>query len=148
VFTFKDGLLSPLAHDLKIRVEKVELELQANSVRAVFDASSLRVAEAGNLPRNFYSDIERNIRDDVLKAKRFPSIRFESTEVNEHEVVGKLTLCEVTREIRCARKDDATHHAVEARLDQRDFSIKPYTAMLGTLKVKPEVIVTVRVAKS
>jgi hypothetical protein len=31
----------------------------------------------------------------------------------------------------------------EFRIDQRDFGIKPYSAMLGTLKIKPEVVVRV-----
>ena len=63
-----------------------------------------------------------------------------STQVTPTEVVGKLTLHGVTREIRCTRSGEL----VEARLDQRDFGIKPYSAMFGTLKVKPEVVVTVR----
>ena len=43
--------------------------------------------------------------------------------------------------MRCGRKPDGL---LEARIDQRDFGIKPYSAMFGTLKVKPEVVVTVR----
>ena len=148
VFTFKEGLLSPLAHDLKVRVENVQLEIDGEtSVRAVFDATSLKVAEAGNLPRTFYAEIERTIRNEVLQAKKHPVIRFESTQITEGEVVGQLTLCGTQCEIRCARKDDATHLGSEARLDQRNFGIKPYTAMLGTLKVKAEVRVTVRVPR-
>jgi len=136
VFTFKDGLLSPLAHDLKIRVTKLEIA----DKRAVFDASSLRVESAGGpLPKHFYGEIEKNIREDVLRSARFPQIVFEASEVGETEIVGKLTLCGVTREIRLPRRGNL----VEYELNQPDFGIKPYTAMLGTLKVKPVVKVQV-----
>jgi polyisoprenoid-binding protein YceI len=149
VYTFKEGLLSAVAHDLKIRVERVELEVDGETaVRATFDAGSLRVvttrrdgADApGLLPTMLYGEIEKNIRNDVLKPAKFPQVKFESTSVTPGEVLGRLTLCGVTREIRCKREGDR----VEARLDVRDFGIKPYSAMLGTLKVKPEVVVEVR----
>lgn len=136
VFTFKDGLLSPLAHDLKLRVTKLEIGQKT----ATFDAASLRVESAGGpLPRQFYGEIEKNIREDVLRSAKFPVVRFEASSVGDTEIVGQLTLCGVTREVRLPRKGNV----VEYSLDQRDFGIKPYTAMLGTLKVKPVVKVLV-----
>jgi polyisoprenoid-binding protein YceI len=148
VYSFKDGLLSAVAHDLKIRVERHELDVEETAVKASFDASSLRVVtprrdgvdNPGLLPAMMYGEIEKNIRHDVLRSDKFPRITFESSEVSAGEVKGRLTLCGVTREIRCARQGER----VEVRLDQRDFGIKPYAAMLGTLKVKPEVVVEVR----
>ena len=112
-------------------------------------ATSLRVAyprkegrdNPGGLPAILYGEIEKNIVKDVLEAAKFPQVRFRSTSVTASEVVGQLTLHGVTREIRCSRAPDGL---VEARLDQRDFGIKPYSAMFGTLKVKPEVVVSVR----
>jgi hypothetical protein len=150
VFTFKDGALSALAHDLKLKVTALTLEKDEQKVTASFEAGSLRVVcpqkdgqdSAGLLPKALYGEIEKNAAKDVLEAAKFPSIRFESTAVTEAEVVGQLTLHGVTREVRCARKPGGV---VEARLDQRTFGIKPYSAMFGTLKVKPEVVVTVRV---
>ena len=140
VFTFKDGVLSALAHDLKIRITKAEL----NDKVATFDAASLRVESAGGpLPKTFYGEIEKNIREDVLHSAKFPVIRFEASDVGADAITGKLTLHGVTREIRVARKGDV----VEYELDQRDFGIKPYTAMLGTLKVKPVVKVQVTLSR-
>ena len=149
VYTFKEGALSALAHDLKIQVTRVELEVGDDSVTAVFDASSLRVVcprkdgrdHPGAVPALVYGEIEKNIVKDVLASAKFPQIRFASTQVTPTLVVGQLTLHGVTREVRCTRSADGL---VEARLDQRDFKIKPYSAMFGTLKVKPEVVVTVR----
>jgi polyisoprenoid-binding protein YceI len=136
VFTFKEGLLSPLAHDLKIRVTKHEIQGQV----ATFDASSLRVESAsGALPTHFYPEIETAIREDVLHSAKFPVIRFEATEVKETEILGRLTLHGVTREIRVSKHGNV----LEYQLDQREFGIKPYSAMLGTLKVKPVIKVQV-----
>jgi polyisoprenoid-binding protein YceI len=137
VHTFKDGLLSPLAHDLVIRVTKLDIDGRV----ATIDASSLRVESAGGpLPKTFYAEIEKNIRNDVLSSSRHPVIRFEATDVGETEVSGKLTLNGVTRDIRLARRGDS----LDYELDQRDFGIKPYSAAFGTLKVKPHVRVQVR----
>ncbi len=149
VYTFKEGALSALAHDLKIKVTKLRLELGEDSVTATFDAASLKVVcpqkdgrdNPGLVPRAVYSEIEKNIVKDVLDAAKFPEVRFASTQVTDTWVVGQLTLHGVTREVRCARKPGGI---VEARVDQRDFGIKPYSAMFGTLKVKSEVVVTVR----
>jgi polyisoprenoid-binding protein YceI len=152
VFTFKEGLLSPLAHDLKLRVQRLEVDVDGErAVKATFDAASLKVLATrkdgadhpGLLPEFAFSEIEQNIRNEVLKAAQHPQVRFVSTQVTPREVLGDLTLCGVTKEIRCARDGDR----VEVRLDQRDFGIKPYTAMLGTLKVKPEVVVQVRLIR-
>ena len=149
VFTFKDGALSALAHDLKIKVTGGSLELSESAVSATFEAGSLRVICArkdgrdnpGSLPKLVFPEIEKNIVKDVLQAAKFPQIGFQSTQVTPAEVVGQLTLHGVSREVRCSRKPDGL---VEARLDVRDFGIKPYSAMFGTLKVKPEVVVTLR----
>lgn len=149
VYTYKEGALWALAHDLKLQVTRCELMLDESKVTATFDASSLRVScprkderdNPGGLPRLVFPEIEKNVVKDVLEAAKFPQVRFESTSVTEHEVVGQLTLHGVTRELRCTRKPDGT---VEARLDQRHFGIKLYSAMFGALKVKAEVVVTVR----
>ena len=48
VFTFKHGLLSAMAHDLKLRATSFEVEVdeEHRRVRAKFDPASLRVVSA------------------------------------------------------------------------------------------------------
>ncbi len=151
VFTFKEGALSALAHDLKIKVTRCALVTTDDSVTATFEANSLRVVcpqkegrdNPGVLPTMLYGEIEKNIVKDVLEAAKFPEVKFASTQVTASEVVGQLTLHGVTRQIRCARDGQS----IQVRLDQRDFGIKPYSAMFGTLKVKPELNITVRLGR-
>ena len=149
VFTYKEGLLSAVAHDLKLRATRFTLEVEGSAARLELEAGSLRVvcamkdgADAPSMvsPSKF-GEIEQNAAKDVLETKKYPEIQFTSTEVNETAVVGKLTLHGQTREIRGARSGNT----VEFRIDQRTFGIKPYSAMLGALKVKPEVVVRVKV---
>ncbi|MBK7864043.1 MAG: YceI family protein [Archangiaceae bacterium] len=59
--------------------------------------------------------------------------------MKDTEIAGRLTLHGVTKDIRLSRKGNVVEYA----LDQRDFGIKQYSAMLGTLKVKPVVKVQI-----
>jgi YceI-like domain len=154
VFTFKEGLLSAMAHDLKLKLGRFTLELDGQALGATFELGTLKVVsprrdgrdDAGLLPTRLYEEIEKNARDDVLQTKKYPSARYAAV-VGDGEVAGQLTLHGVTREVRCKRSQTATHEVAEAWLDVRDFGLKPYSAMLGTLKVQPRVQVVVRVPK-
>jgi polyisoprenoid-binding protein YceI len=159
VLTFKEGLLSPVAHDLILRVTsfRIVLDPAAPAVTAEFDASSLRVITAlrggqplpGALRPADAKEIETIIARDVLRASRFPVIRFVSTAAARteagYEVAGRLTLAGATRALDLrARRDDGRLTA-EARVRQPDYGIRPYRAMLGTLRVQPEVLVRVTI---
>jgi polyisoprenoid-binding protein YceI len=158
VFTFKEGLLSPIAHDLKIRVSRFTLDIDpaSRAIDARFDARSLEVVCArqdgrdrpGALSDADRRKIEATIAADVLAAARYPEVRFESTSVEPegdgYRVQGRLTLHGVTRGISFTTQATAEQHVAEVTLNQPDFSIKPYRAMLGALRLRADV--TVRVA--
>jgi hypothetical protein len=147
IFTLKDGLFSAVAHDLKLKVTRFRIELDETSVRAEFDADSLRVVTAmkdhvehrAGLSPALFPQIEKNAAQAVLESRQFPTITFASTEVTPHEVQGVLTLHGQARAIRGKR----VASGAEFSIDQRDFGMQPFSAMMGTLKVKPEVRVTV-----
>jgi len=166
VRTFKEGLLSAVAHDLELRVERFEVEVtgtaEAPVVPAVtgrFDPASLKVLHAmrdGRPNPVALSDhdkrkIEENAADDVLDVRRYPSIEFVSSSVarvgasggNGWRVAGRLTLHGRTRDIDFTTHVEGGRQVAEVRLHQPDFGIKPYSAMLGTLKIKPDIVVRV-----
>ena len=159
VFTFKEGLLSAIAHDLEIRVTKfaIHVDEATKAIDATFDARSLKVMGAmkdgaratGALSDSDKQKIEANIADDVLHAKKHPEIRFTSTSVEEdpsgtgYRVRGRLALAGQTHEIAFVSRTDGEGQVAEIKLDQPTWGIKPYSAMLGTLKIKPEIIVRV-----
>lgn len=159
VFTFKEGVLSAVAHDLRIRVGRftIEIDEEAGPIEARFFADSLRVDCAMKNGREDYDalsdrnrrDIEANIVGDVLHARRHPEIVFRSTRVQgeggERSIEGSLTLHGVQRALRATTRRQAERWVTELELHQPDFGIKPYSAMLGALKLKATVRVRISV---
>ena len=154
VFTFKEGFLSAIAHDLKIRVGKLAVDVDGTtSVRARIDAASLRVVTAmhegapreGALSEGDKEKIQGNIVDDVLAVKKHPEIVFASTKITPsgegYQIAGDLTLHGHTKPIAFEAKPEGGRLVAEITLHQPDFGIKPYSAMLGTLKIKPDLVV-------
>ena len=151
VFTLREGVLAAVGHDLKLRVTRFELDVTRESVRARFDAASLRVVAAlregredpDALAERDRQEIERTCAREVLEAHRFPEISFVSSEVGAGRVSGILSL-----HGRDLAGDFVVQHAegravAEVELDVRRFGIRPYTAMLGALRVQPRVRVVV-----
>lgn len=158
VFTEKQGLLSPVAHDLKIRLTKFELAWDGETLTAHFDPRRLRVVNAlkrgrenpGALGDDDVAKIEQSIVSDVLHAQRYPTIGFRSTEVVAEDegfrITGDLTLHGVTRRISPKVSLRGDRWVAQVSIHQPDYGIEPFSAMLGTLKVKPKVRVRVSVA--
>lgn len=157
VLTFKDGLLSPVAHDLKIKVGKFTLNIDGSKVEGRWDARSLVVdtvmrdgREApGVLGQRDMDKIAKTIREDVLSADRHAEIVFRSESVvvegDLAKIRGALTLAGRSKVIAVEARRDGARWVAEVVLHQPDFGIKPYSAMLGTLKIKPDVRVRVSV---
>jgi polyisoprenoid-binding protein YceI len=154
VFTFKEGLLSKIAHDLEIQVARFSLQIDdtTSAVSAEFDARSLRVVDAvkdGRRDPHALSEADKQkiagqIVADVLHANQHPVVRFASTSVTRldgggYDIAGNLTLHGVTRPISTRTRLENGRQVAEILIHQPDFGIKPFTAMLGTLKVKPGV---------
>jgi hypothetical protein len=159
VFTFKEGLLSPIAHDLKIRVTRFTINVDERSrrIRARFESDSLRVVCAvqsgkdapGTLSDKDKAQIEANIARDVLNSKRYPRIELVSASVEERGggfvVKAALALHGTTRDVVFPVRKRGKNWIAEATVHQPDFGIRPYSALLGTLKVRADVKVRVAV---
>jgi hypothetical protein len=150
VLTFKDGLLSRMAHDLRIDVTGFTIEQDGDAIVAQIDAGSLRVDTAmkRNQPaRGLSGDdkakIEANIRDKVLQSGSYPWIVFRAEAPRRASVSGTLTMHGREHPVRLQFRDLVNERVAEVRLNQRDYDITPFRAMGGTLKVKPEVLVRI-----
>jgi polyisoprenoid-binding protein YceI len=158
VFTFKEGLLSKIAHDLKIRVTRfsVQIDDATGAITAELDARSLRVVNAvkdgqddpSSLSEADKDKIAGQIVDEVLHANQYPVVRFESTSVTPidgggdlggYEVSGNLTLHGVTRPISTRTRLENGRQVAEVLIHQPDYGVKPFKALMGTLKVQPGV---------
>jgi polyisoprenoid-binding protein YceI len=159
VYSFKEGLLSKLAHDLKHRVTRfsVRVDEQTREIEAEIDAQSLRVecvmndgVESKNgLSEDDKRKIEGQMIEDVLNARKHPMIRFKSTAVVERpdalEIQGVLELNDHRRPVTTLARRVNGHYVAQLTINQPDFAITPYSAMMGTLKIKPEVLVRLHV---
>jgi hypothetical protein len=151
VHTFKEGVLSAVAHDLEIEVERWWVEVTESRIEGEAEASSLRVLYSmdggrphpSTLSRRDRKKIEANIVSDVLRPKKHPIIRFsaERPAADVESFAGELELCGKKRSVRVrlVRRDEKL--LGELRIHQPDFGIKPFTAMMGTLRIKPEIVV-------
>ena len=159
VYTFKEGFLSAIAHDLLIDVTNFTIKLnipdtgvQSASVEAEILANSLKVVCAMKDGQQNYdalkekdkADIEEATFKDVLHPSKYPTTNFRSSNIQEkdgtYHVKGELTLHGVTRPVEFDAKT-TTGKDLKGRVTiaQKNFGIKPYKALLGTLKVKNEV---------
>lgn len=157
VSVFKEGALSRVGHDVMFQFGRVTLSVGEDlAMTAEFPIDSLRVVGAivdGQPQPHVLSvkdqrDITGNIAK-VLEPRRHPSARYISQSVtatdNGYEIKGELTLHGVTRPINmtATRRDGmATARAV---VHQPQFGIKPFKALLGALRIKPDVAIEFRV---
>jgi len=159
VLSFKDGMLAKLAHDLKMKVERFEISVDDDTKRidAKFDTRSVKVVcrrkdgqdDPSGLNVIETTAIQSNIESDVLASKKFPEATFVSTSVSPEgegfRIAGNLTLLGKTKPVSTVAKRVGDRLVAELRLHQPDFGIKPYSAMMGALKVQADVTVVVSV---
>jgi hypothetical protein len=157
VFTFKAGLLSRLAHDLRFRCESFEIEVKDGKVSARFDAAALRVdgvmrkdgLDPDGLSRSDYDKIEATVRGEVLAVARHPEIRFEGelTAAGHGVIVGgQLTLAGSSAAIASTgARRVADHWQLELEIVPSRWGVAPYKALGGALKLQDRVRIQIRV---
>jgi polyisoprenoid-binding protein YceI len=166
VWTYKEGLLSKVAHDLCIRATEwrahATLEAARVSVEVVVPVRGLRVqgqvkdGQVTPLRDKDHREIEGNLSGrDVLDAARFPEVRYTGGLAlpagdGRARVEGQLTLHGSTQplalDVEVRELADRWVVTGEVRLRQTTFGVKPYSAMLGTLRVQDELRVSWEVA--
>lgn len=157
VLTRREGVLSAVGHDLRIRATRSSwaVDVAQGALHASIDTAGLQVAcamkhdrdDPGALSDADRQMIDRAMRDDVLEVRRFPEIRVEATferHGDRASVKGRVTLRGVERPFTTEATRDGAWWTASATLDQTAFGIRPYTAMLGALKVQRDVVVRVR----
>ncbi len=157
VYTFKEGLLSKLAHDLliditnfKVNLEvpeagfasgSLELEIQANSLKVTCALKDGERTDA--LKEKDIADIERDMGVKVLHPDKYPTATFSSKAIEEkdggYKINGDLSLHGVTKTIDFDIDTNGENLKGKITLLQKDYGIKPFKAMMGTLKIKNEI---------
>jgi len=147
VFTFKDGMLSAVTHDLRIRLEQFAISLDDDAVHGEFDLRTLFVdgpVRDGVVHPEEYdaskrADVEWAMHNDVLHTDEHPTARFAGRATAERDgfaVRGILELAghEAPLSFGVERANDAYRARFE--LVPSRWRIKPYRAWLGAIRLK------------
>jgi polyisoprenoid-binding protein YceI len=148
IHTKREGLASRVGHDLTLEPARwnadVELDpddISKSSVTATIDPGSIEVLEGtgGAMPLSDKdrADIRKNLTQKVFTSG---SIDFRSTAVSSNgdgriTVSGDVTISGTTRPVQLDLTQSGDRVSGRLSLRQTDFGIKPYSAMLGALKV-------------
>jgi polyisoprenoid-binding protein YceI len=161
--TGREGTAALMGHDLTLEATRWKATVTVDAedpprskVTATVDAASLVVRAASGGPVGLTdsqrAEIENNVRTKVLLSDRYPRISFRSTSVaydgRRTSVTGNLTIQRRARPavlvLRVARSR-APRIVATTSIDQTAFGIELYSALLGALRVKDVVDVSVEV---
>jgi hypothetical protein len=150
VYTFKQGLLSAVGHDLLLEAS-AEVDEDGDQLVATVRTGSLHTVCAmrkgervpGALSDKDKAEIDRNLRRSVLPPERFPTVRFTTTHRTPELLTGTLDLHGASRPLRIPVRRVGDRRVGTVELDQREWGIEPFSALLGALKVQPVVRVEV-----
>jgi len=155
VKVFREGVAARVGHDLVFEVSdwnaKVAIdpaEPSATTVEASVAVTSLRIVDSSGgakpLTRSDRADIKRNIEEKILDTRRFPAIDFRSTGVSvtgdsRSTVSGQLTIAGTTRPTDIVLTVDGDRVRGTMTIVQTNWGIKPFTALMGALRVRDAV---------
>ena len=163
---FKAGIAGPLAHDHVVSATQytghmqadladptrtvITVEVQTAALKADEPALRQKYGLTKPLSEKDRQDIQAAMEaPDQLDVARYPTIRFRSTQVTrqaegQYTVMGELTIRGVTRSVtfpvRVELRDGTVHGWGSFSFTQSSFGYKPYSAFLGAVRNKDEVV--------
>ena len=143
-----------LAHDLILTAGKWNGTLNidadnpaASSATLTVDARSIEIVEAvggmKSLSDKDRKDIGKNIDEKVLQTSKHPELKFESSSVSgsgpSYKAAGNMTIVGNTRPVNVDLNVNGTQVVAKTSISQKDFGIKPFSAMMGAIKLRDDV---------
>ncbi|MFQ5686647.1 MAG: YceI family protein, partial [Candidatus Scalindua sp.] len=119
----------------------LELEIQANSLKVICALKDGERTDA--LKEKDIADIEKDMAGKVLHPDKYPTVNFCSKAIQEkdggYKINGDLSLHGVTKPIDFVIETNSENLKGMFAILQKDYGIKPFKAMMGTLKIKNEI---------
>jgi hypothetical protein len=154
IFTFKDGVLARLAHDLRLSVSAFEITLQQGKISAYFLAESLVVdgvahgehVDPGALSTRDKQKIQHTIQAEILDSAHHPRVEVTGTlqqTPGHHIVEAELRLRGIQRSIEIPVVLTDGKLTAECSFAPAAFGIAPYRALAGAIRLKDRVLVRV-----
>lgn len=163
---FKDGAAAALAHDHVVDVKdfagsivtdgadaaSASVEVTAQTASFINDDAKLRKKFGldSEISEKDRKAVEENMKSkEQLDTAGFATVKFVSTSVKKGAdgkltLAGKLTLHGVTKDVTMPLDAKVTGDDVDGsasfRLKTSDYGIKPYSALLGAVKNKDEIV--------
>ncbi|MDP2339772.1 MAG: YceI family protein [Deltaproteobacteria bacterium] len=164
---FKDGAAAALAHDHVVEARDLsgtivgdgvdattaKVEVTAQTASFINDDTKMRTKYGldGEISEKDRKAVEENMKSkDQLDIKGFPTVKFSSTSVTKAAdgkltLNGKLTLHGVTKDVTMPvdvkMAPDSLSGTATFRAKTSDYGIKPYSALLGAVKNKDEIVI-------
>ena len=153
IFTFKDGLLSRVAHDLQLRLERFEVSVNEEMVVGTFWPDSLEILgpvkrgklDPGGLKKRDRADIKKNIQKDILHTRDHPVVKLEAKRLG-NRLQGTLALRGRPRPITI--ETQVRNQRMEGEIELRPslWGIPPFKALMGAIKLQDRVLVRFSIA--
>lgn len=150
LFTFKDGLLARLAHDLRLSVRRFRITLDGTTVNAEFMPESIQIdgtMREGTLDPNELSDkdkgkIKAAMLGDVLRASQYARVSFTGRvrpQAGAYVAKGTLTLVGKKADVAVTITREGELAKAAFELAPSEWGIKPYSALAGAIKLQDRV---------
>ena len=151
VNVYKDGVAAKMGHDLTLEATSWSGTADINpddpsssSLQVTIPISSLEVIEGKGGAKALSEGDKRDIKKNIAKSLGSGEISFQSDSVSGSSVKGNLTIGGKSGPVTLnLNVDDSGHATATTSFKQTDFGIKPFSAMMGALKVKDSVDVSV-----
>lgn len=150
VFTFKEGLLSRVAHDLQLELGELQITLDGEVVRGEFPLRAIRLVgpvEGGVVRPEQYdagrrADVERAMNEDILHTERDPTAVFTGRATPRGEgfaVEGELALAGGRAPLAFEVRREGAAYRATFELQPSRWGIPQYRAMLGAIRLQDRV---------
>lgn len=145
VFTYREGLLSKVAHDLQFTLRRFSIEVDGATVRGRFWPGELRLdgvvrdgrVEPGVLSARDAREVHGNVVK-ILDTARHPEIALEAT-LDGDRLRGDLQMVGRRAPVECGVERAGGRYRGRVVLTPTRWGIQPYKALLGAIKLQDRV---------
>jgi hypothetical protein len=156
LFTYKEGLLSKVAHDLRLTVKRFRVVIDGSTVSADFFPETIQVDGAINgdvlderaLSAKDKEKIRSTMAGTVLRVSQHAKISFAGTVRPQNGgfiARGALTLIGKSHDIVVPIERDGADLVGNVEFQPSQWGIKPYSALGGAIRLQDRLVVSFRV---
>ncbi len=153
MFTFKEGVLSAVAHDLQFHFEQFAITLEGEAVHGEFDLKSLSldgpVRDGAVHPEEYdagkRAEVEKAMHEDVLHTNKHPTARYKGRAApvgQGFSLKGELELAGKTAPLAFDVAFEGGAYRGQVEIQPSRWGVAQYKALLGAIRLKD----TVRIA--